>query len=83
MHYTQSMKSNGTKRESAGQAFWRGMGSFDLFPPPPPVPETTTNTLASAWEGVGNAFAETGDCMRRAMKELCNAEGLVYPDSWK
>jgi hypothetical protein len=59
--------------------FWKGVGSIgNLWPKP--LPQTN---WASAWESVGDAFVETGDNMRDAMQELCDAERLQYPKSWR
>jgi hypothetical protein len=55
--------------------FFQGMGTIgQIFPPtrqPKPV------NWASAWQGVGDAFAEAGDNLRDAIDEFRNTEGIT------
>ncbi|GHU06288.1 hypothetical protein FACS1894147_13040 [Spirochaetia bacterium] len=68
------MKAVITKSNTAG-LFFQGMATIgQLFPSLPEEPEETP--LESAWRGVGDAFAETGDTMRFAIKEFKNAQRL-------
>jgi hypothetical protein len=73
MRYTKRMKEL-KKRNNMTSLFFQGMGSINLFPRLPEEPEA--DSLVSAWQGVGDAFAEAGDNMRLAIKEFKNAQGL-------
>jgi hypothetical protein len=43
-------------------AFFKGMGSLNLFPPKKEYP--------APWDAVGQAFQQTGDCIRNAIFDL-------------
>jgi hypothetical protein len=74
MGYTKRMKEI-KKETNTIRLFFQGMDTIgQLFPQLPEEPEA--DPLVSAWQGVGDAFAEAGDHMRLAIKEFKNAQGL-------
>jgi hypothetical protein len=72
MVYIQGM--NKAKERNCMDAFFRGMGMIgQIYPPSHPHIETSPE---SAWNGVGDAFAQTGDNIRDALKEFRYAQGI-------
>jgi hypothetical protein len=62
-----------TKETDNIHLFFKGMGTIgQIFPPVrPPKP----SNWASAWEGVGDAFAAAGDNLRDAIDEVRSTMG--------
>jgi hypothetical protein len=52
---------------SVMENFIKGMGSINLFPP---VPRYDELSRVSPWQGVADAFAQTGNSMRAAIKQF-------------
>jgi hypothetical protein len=71
--YTEDMKLN-TKETNNAYLFFQGMGTIgQIFPP---VRQPKPANWASAWQGVGDAFAATGDNLRDAADEFRNTQGI-------
>jgi hypothetical protein len=57
--------------------FFQGMGTIgQIFPS---VHEPEPVNWASAWQGVGDAFAAAGDNLRTAIGEFRDAKGIDAP----
>jgi hypothetical protein len=73
MGYAKGMKMK--KRETnTTSLFFQGMGTIGLIFPPVRQPKPVN--WASAWQGVGDAFAATGDNLRNAIDEFRNSQGV-------
>jgi hypothetical protein len=67
-----------TKTRETGSAylFFQGMGTIGQIFPPSRQPPKPAN-WASAWQGVGDAFAAAGDNLRDAIDEFRNTQGIT------
>ncbi|MDR0997972.1 MAG: hypothetical protein LBL70_02810 [Treponema sp.] len=55
--------------------FFEGMGTIgQIFPP---IRQPKPANWASAWQGVGDAFAAAGDNLRDAIEEVRNTPGTA------
>jgi hypothetical protein len=64
-----------TKETDNTRLFFQGMGTIgQLFPP---VRQPSHTDWASAWQGVGDAFAAAGDNLRDAIEEVRNTQGIA------
>jgi hypothetical protein len=67
------MKAKTTENNTAS-LFFQGMGTIgQIFPP---IRKPQESSPASAWQGVGDAFAAAGDNLRLAIREFKDARGL-------
>jgi hypothetical protein len=64
-----------TKETGAAYLFFQGMGTIGQIFPSVRQPEPAN--WASAWQGVGNAFAAAGDNLRDAIDEVRSAQGIA------
>jgi hypothetical protein len=55
--------------------FFQGMGTIGQIFPPTRQPKPAN--WASAWQGVGDAFAAAGDNLRDAIDEFRNTQGIM------
>jgi hypothetical protein len=62
-----------TKETDSIRLFFKGMGTIGQIFPPVRTPEPSN--WASAWEGVGDAFAAAGDNLRDAIDEVRSTMG--------
>ncbi|MDR1232549.1 MAG: hypothetical protein LBK61_14245 [Spirochaetaceae bacterium] len=62
------------RETNSAYLFFQGMGTIgQIFPP---VRQPKPDNWASAWQGVGDAFAATGDNLRDATDEFRNSQGI-------
>jgi hypothetical protein len=64
-----------TRETNNIRLFFEGMGTIGQIFPSVRQPEPTN--WASAWQGVGDAFAAAGDNLRDAIDEFRNSQGIV------
>ncbi|MDR1218973.1 MAG: hypothetical protein LBK73_05115 [Treponema sp.] len=64
-----------TKETNNTHLFFQGMGTIgQIFPP---VRQPKPANWASAWQGVGDAFAAAGDNLRNAIDEFRKTQAIV------
>jgi hypothetical protein len=64
-----------TRETDTVQLFFQGMGTVgQIFPP---VRQPKPANWASAWQGVGDAFAAAGDNLSDAIDEFCHIQGIT------
>jgi hypothetical protein len=70
--YIKGMK---TRETDSARLFFEGMGTIgQIFPS---IRQPKPANWASAWQGVGDAFAAAGDNLRDAIDEVRNTPGTV------
>jgi hypothetical protein len=63
------------RKTGTAYLFFQGMGTIGQIFPPARQPEPAN--WASAWQGVGDAFAAAGDNLRDAINEARSAQGIA------
>ncbi|MDR1469398.1 MAG: hypothetical protein LBT00_08910 [Spirochaetaceae bacterium] len=63
-----------TRKTNTAHLFFQGMGTIgQIFPS---VRQPSRTDWVSAWQGVGDAFAATGDNLRDAIDEFRSTRGI-------